>query len=563
MTEPLLAITDLAIDYRGGRRVWAPAVDGVSVSVAPGEFVSLVGESGCGKSTLIQGALGLLPASARIRGGTIAYSGVDVTNWSDKRMTRVRGNYVGFVPQDPGTALNPTKKIGRQVVEAVRFNSPSRGDAARDEALDYLLTAGLKNVERLFEQYPHELSGGMKQRAMIAIALAGKPKLILADEPTSGLDVTVQRVILDHLSELGRSLDLGVLLVTHDLGVALDRSDRILVMREGKIVEEGTARELVDRPLRSGYARRLLAAAHRPGRLTPREQVGDSEVSPKTHDLGKSASVVRTGVAIEARDLSKHYTVRVGGGAHVVRALDGVSIAVRTGTTHAVVGESGAGKSTLASILAGFVSADAGVVKVGDDDLTGLSRGRLRELRRRLQFVFQNPFTSLDPRFTVSRIVAEPLRAFRYPGGQPAIRLRVRELLQAVSLDDEYLDRLPEQLSGGQRQRVAIARALALNPEILVLDEAVSALDVSVQAQILQLLVDLQAEFGLSYVFVTHDLGVVRQIADDVTVMKDGLVVESGPVDQVLQSPAHAYTRELLDAIPGERRHSVPEEQSA
>jgi len=551
MTDPLLAITDLAVDYRSRRRGWTSAVDGVSVSVAPGEFVSLVGESGCGKSTLIQGALGLLPASARIRGGTIAYSGVDVTNWSDKRMTRVRGNYVGFVPQDPGTALNPTKKIGRQVLEAVRFNAPpgrERIDHHRDEALGYLRTAGLKDVERLFEQYPHELSGGMKQRALIAIALAGKPKLILADEPTSGLDVTVQRVILDHLSELGRSLGLGVLLVTHDLGVALDRSDRILVMREGKIVEEGTAQVLVDRPLRSEYARRLLEAAHRPARLTPREP---------------AAATVVPGVAIEAHDLSKHYTVRAGGGAHVVRALDGVGVTVRTGKTHAVVGESGAGKSTLASILAGFVTPDAGVVKVGDDDLTGLGRAPLRELRRRLQFVFQNPFTSLDPRFTVSRIIAEPLRAFRYPGGKPALRARVRELLQAVSLDDEYLDRLPEQLSSGQRQRVAIARALALNPEILVLDEAVSALDVSVQAQILQLLVDLQAEFGLSYVFVTHDLGVVQQIADDVTVMKDGVVVESGPADQVLRSPAHAYTRELLDAIPGERRHSVPEERSA
>ncbi|MGW6195797.1 dipeptide ABC transporter ATP-binding protein [Kribbella sp. NPDC055110] len=573
MTEPLLAITDLAVDYRSGRRDWTPAVDGVSVSIAPGEFVSLVGESGCGKSTLIQGTLGLLPASARIRGGTISYSGVDVTNWSDQRMTRVRGNYVGFVPQDPGTALNPTKKIGRQVVEAVRFNSPGRGEAARDEALDYLRTAGLKNVERLFEQYPHELSGGMKQRALIAIALAGKPKLILADEPTSGLDVTVQRVILDHLSELGRSLDLGVLLVTHDLGVALDRSDRILVMREGEIVEEGTAQELVDRPLRSEYARRLLAAAHRPGRLRPRKLssavIGRAAVSEEVvrpvaieDKVGSEAAIedkVGSEVAIEGRGLSKHYTVRAGGGAHVVRALDGVSIAVRTGTTHAVVGESGAGKSTLAGILAGFVAADAGVVKVGDDELTGLSRGGLRELRRRLQFVFQNPFTSLDPRFTVNRIVAEPLRAFRLA----SIQTRVRELLHAVSLDDEYLDRLPEQLSGGQRQRVAIARALALNPEILVLDEAVSALDVSVQAQILQLLVDLQAEFRLSYVFVTHDLGVVQQIADDVTVMKDGVVVESGPTDQVLRSPAHEYTRELLAAIPGERRHDVPTEQSA
>jgi peptide/nickel transport system ATP-binding protein len=545
---PLLEITDLAVDYRGGRREWAPAVNGVSLTVAPGEFVSLVGESGCGKTTLIQAALGLLPESARIRAGSIAYSGVDVTDWPDQRMTGIRGNHVGFVPQDPGTSLNPVKKIGRQVVEAVKLNEPGRSPAQvhRDEALAHLRTAGLKDVERIFEQYPHELSGGMRQRALIAIALAGKPKIILADEPTSALDVTVQQVILDHLGELGRSLGIGVLLVTHDLGVALDRSDRILMMQEGRIVEHGAVRELLGRPLRSDYARRLLDAALRPDRLSP--------------TTGTRATA--SGIAIEARDVVKHYSVRAGGRHEVVRALDGVGITVRKGTTHAVVGESGAGKSTLAGILAGFVTPDHGQVYVGDRELAGLRRGELRQLRRRLQFVFQNPFTSLDPRFTVGRIVAEPLRAFGYPGGRTALRARVSELLQAVSLDDSYLDRTPERLSGGQRQRVAIARALALNPEILVLDEAVSALDVSVQAQILQLLVDLQARLGLSYVFVTHDLGVVRQIADDVTVMKDGTVVESGPADQVLRSPADRYTQSLLDAIPG-AGFREPAEQSA
>jgi peptide/nickel transport system ATP-binding protein len=541
VAEPaLLEIFELAVDYRSGRRDWTAAVDGVSLRVGPGEFVSLVGESGCGKTTLVQGALGLLPTSARVRTGTIAYSGVDVTNWSDKRMAGIRGNHVGFIPQDPGTSLNPVKRIGRQVVEAVRFNDPGRADAVRhrEEALENLRTAGLKDVERIFEQYPHELSGGMKQRALIAIALAGKPKIILADEPTSALDVTVQRVILDHLTELGRSLGIGVLLVTHDLGVALDRSDRILIMQEGRIVEHGSVPELLDRPLKSDYARRLLAAAHRSDRLAP------------TAGTPVGVAAERE-IAIEARDLAKQYAVRAGGAAQVVRALDGVGITLRSGTTHAVVGESGAGKSTLAGVLAGFVAPDSGEVYVGDRELTGLGRRELRDVRRQLQFVFQNPFTSLDPRFTVRRIIAEPLRAFGYPGGRAALRTRVGELLHAVSLDDGYLDRTPERLSGGQRQRVAIARAVALNPEILVLDEAVSALDVSVQAQILQLLVDLQTQFGLSYLFVTHDLGVVRQIADDVTVMKDGVVVESGPADQVLRTPAHPYTRNLLEAIPG------------
>ncbi|MEU8176161.1 ABC transporter ATP-binding protein [Microbispora hainanensis] len=536
--DPLLRITGLAIDYRAGRRRWTPAVRGASLHVGPGEFVSLVGESGSGKTTLVQGALGLLPESARIRAGSIVYSGVDVTGWNDRRMALVRGNYVGFIPQDPNTSLNPVKKIGRQVIEAVRFNEPEARDAAqhRQAALDSMRTAGLKDAERVFHHYPHELSGGMKQRALIAIALAGKPKIIVADEPTSALDVTVQKVILDHLVRLREELGIGVLLVTHDLGVALDRSDRILVMRDGEIVEEGPVRRVLESAA-DDYTRRLLDAA-------PARHSGRLEPASGPRPL-PGREVLR------ARGLTKTYRLRGRGPRRELRALDDAGLVVREGTTHAIVGESGAGKSTLASILAGFASPDSGTVHLGDRELTGLSRGRLREIRRDLQFVFQNPFTSLDPRFTVSEIVAEPLRAFGLARGGRERTARVTELLKAVALDERHLHRLPGQLSGGQRQRVAIARALALNPRILVLDEAVSALDVSVQAQILQLLVDLQAEYGLSYVFVTHDLGVVRLIADDVSVMKDGVVVETGPVEQVFRSPRHDYTRQLLEAIPG------------
>jgi len=540
--EPLLRITDLAVDYRANGRDWTPAVRGASLQVQPGEFVSLVGESGSGKTTLVQGALGLLPAAARIRSGAISYSGVDVTGWNDRRMALVRGNYVGFIPQDPNTSLNPVKKIGQQVIEAVRFNESKEGNAAahRDAALESLRTAGLAEAERVFGQYPHELSGGMKQRALIAIALAGKPKLILADEPTSALDVTVQKVILDHLVHLREELGIGILLVTHDLGVALDRSDRILVMQGGAIVEEGP----VDRVLEHAddpYTRRLLdaAPARHAGRLQP--------------TAGERPIHWQTPIVLRANDLAKTYRLRGRGPKRELRALDGVDLAVRKGTTHAIVGESGAGKSTLASILVGFNAPDAGTVHVGEQRLTGLRHRELREVRRHLQFVFQNPFTSLDPRYTVGKLVAEPLRAFGLLPAKRERRARVVELLEAVALDESYIDRLPSQLSGGQRQRVAIARAIALNPEVLVLDEAVSALDVSVQAQILQLLVDLQAEFGLSYVFVTHDLGVVRLIADDVTVMKDGAVVETGPAERVLSAPGHDYTRELLAAVPGAR----------
>ncbi|MDG4797965.1 ABC transporter ATP-binding protein [Micromonospora sp. WMMD1082] len=540
--DPLLRIADVTIDYRTGRRRWSAAVRGVSLHVEPGEFVSLVGESGSGKTTLVQGALGLLPAAARIRSGSIAYSGVDVTGWNDRRMALVRGNYVGFIPQDPNTSLNPVKKIGQQVIEAVRFNEPRTAGAARhrDAALESLRTAGLTDAERVFQQYPHELSGGMKQRALIAIALAGQPKIILADEPTSALDITVQKVILDHLMRLRDDLGIGILLVTHDLGVALDRSDRILVMQHGEIVEHGTVRRVLANPT-NDYTRRLLDAAptRHTGRLAPTSGV---------------RSVPATAPAmLRAHALTKTYRLRGRGQRRELRALDAADLVLREGTTHAIVGESGAGKSTLASILVGFTTADSGTVHIGDRELTGLRRAQLRELRRDLQFVFQNPFTSLDPRFPVSRIIAEPLDAFRLVPGRRQRTARVVELLTAVALDESYLDRLPSQLSGGQRQRVAIARAIALNPRILVLDEAVSALDVSVQAQILQLLVDLQAELGLSYVFVTHDLGVVRLIADDVTVMKDGAVVETGPVAQVFRTPGHDYTRQLLAAIPGTR----------
>ncbi|MFF0146043.1 peptide/nickel transport system ATP-binding protein [Amycolatopsis sulphurea] len=533
--EPLLRISGLTVDYPAARRGRATAVREATLHVEPGEFVALVGESGSGKTTVVQSALGLLPDSARVRAGSIAYTGVDVTGWDDRRMALVRGNYVGFVPQDPNTSLNPAKKIGRQVVEAVRFNAPGRQSAQRhrEAALESLRHAGLADAERAAGQYPHELSGGMKQRALIAIALAGKPQLIVADEPTSALDVTVQKVILDHLARLRTELGIGILLVTHDLGIALDRADRIVVMQGGRIVEDGPVARLREHPAHE-YTRQLLDAA--PARHSER-------LEPSS---GPRPDPVAAPAAMRAEGLAKTYRLR--SARRELRALDDVDLVVREGTTHAIVGESGAGKSTLAGILAAFTTADRGTAHLGDRVLTGLRRRELREARRELQFVFQNPFTSLDPRFTVRRLIAEPLRAFGLARDE---RKRVVELLHAVALDESHLDRLPGQLSGGQRQRVAIARALAPSPRVLVLDEAVSALDVVAQAQILQLLVDLQAEFGLSYVFVTHDLGVVRLIAHDVTVMKDGAVVETGPAGRILRSPGHDYTRSLLAAVPG------------
>jgi len=547
---PLLRTAGLRVAYRTphGEHL---AVDGVDVHVAAGELVSVVGESGSGKTTLVQGALGLLPRTARVE-GSIALSGVDVTRWSERRLARVRGSYVGYIPQDPGTSLNPVKRIGTQVLEAVVLNQrPDPGSSRaerRDAAVEALRVAGLRDPERVSEQYPHELSGGMKQRCLIAIALAGRPRVIVADEPTSALDVTVQRVILDHLERLRTDLGLGVLLVTHDLGVALDRSDRVVVMQHGRVVEHGGVGDVLSRP-RDAYTRRLLAAA--PTRHSPRLRA--TVVGPVTAPAPAPPPDPGVPPLLEAVDVTKTFQVGHGRARREIRALDGVSLAVVPGRTHAIVGESGAGKSTLARLLSGVGAPDRGHVRVGGVDLADLDARARRDVRRDLQFVYQNPYTSLDPRFTVERIVAEPLRAFRV-GTRAQQRDRVVDLLEQVALDPAHLARRPGQLSGGQRQRVAIARALALEPRTIVLDEAVSALDVSVQAQILQVLVDLQERLGLGYVFITHDLGVVRQVADDVTVMKDGRVVEAATVDALFDDPREVYTRLLLDAIPGGAR---------
>ncbi|WP_019926098.1 ABC transporter ATP-binding protein [Nocardia sp. BMG111209] len=525
-TAPLLRIRDLTVHYRDSP---APAVAGVSLEVAAGEFVSIVGESGSGKSTTVHAALRLLPASARVRSAALELGGRDVSGWSDRRLARVRGPVVGFVPQDPGTSLNPVKPVGRQVLEALRLHR--RPDAARELAIEKLAAAGLPDPDRVYRQYPHELSGGMKQRVLIAIALANDPVLLVADEPTSALDVTVQKRILDRLSGLRESLGLGVLFVTHDLGVAAERSDRLLVMRRGRIVEEGGATAVLTAP-RHPYTARLVAAAPaaHTGRLRPSPGIAQPATGSEPAPLLRLTGLIKSFAG--------------------VRAVDEVSLAVRTGTTHAVVGESGAGKSTVARLVAGLARPDAGAVWLAGDRVDGPGR-RPRPLRRQIQHVYQNPYTSLDPRFDVAGIIGEPLQAFGLIRDRSERQRRVAELLDAVALDRTHLRRRPAELSGGQRQRVAIARALAAGPRLLVLDEAVSALDVSVQAQILQLLVDLQAEHGLTYLFITHDLGVVRLIADDVTVMRAGRVVENGSVATVFDAPAAEYTRTLLAAVPG------------
>ncbi|MGV9674628.1 dipeptide ABC transporter ATP-binding protein [Nocardia sp. NPDC003482] len=533
-TEPLLRITDLRVEYPA-----TVAVRGVSLEVAPGETVALVGESGSGKSTLAHAVIGLLHGGA-ITGGRVDFAGERLDDAPERALRRIRGARIGFVPQDPGTSLNPVLRIGDQVGEALRVHGRATRRTAWAQAVAILDEAGLDRPELRARQYPQDLSGGQRQRVLIGIALACRPELIIADEPTSALDVTVQRRILDHLAARAAEAGTAVLLITHDLGVAADRADRIVVLKQGEIVETGDTATILGDP-RHAYTRRLLdAAPSLDTALRPPRPPADAPLLSAT---------------------GLHRTFRIGRPA-TVTAVDDVSLHVDRGETLALVGESGSGKTTTARILARLERADAGTITFDGHDIGRLRGERLRELRRRIQIVYQNPYAALNPKLTVEQIVAEPLGAFGV-GDRAERRARVAELLDQVALPAEYGRRHPAELSGGQRQRVAIARALALHPDLVVLDEPVSALDVSVQAQILDLLERLQTELGLAYLFITHDLAVVRRIAHRVAVMHGGRVVETATTTDLFHRPGHDYTRELLSAIPGATRTANAIERTA
>ncbi|MGX1810331.1 dipeptide ABC transporter ATP-binding protein [Nocardia sp. NPDC055321] len=532
---PIADITGLSVGYLTGGSV-VTAVHDVSLLVRPGEIVALVGESGSGKSTTAHAVIGLLSDSARITGGSIRVGGVEIVGAGEKTVRSLRGATVGLIPQDPMVGLNPTQQIGTQVAEAVRLRG-IRGPAVDLEVLGILRTAGLDDPEHHVRRYPHELSGGQRQRVLIAIALAGRPDLIIADEPTSALDVTVQARILDHLESLVRESGIALLIITHDLAVAADRADRVIVMRRGRIVESGTPAEILVAPA-DAYTRRLIAAA--PGLANAGVPV------PRFRETGGEDLPA----ILEIDAVTKQFRP-TGRGRRVV-ALDAVSLRVPAGRTHAVVGESGSGKSTLLRLAMGLETPTSGAVLFDGTDLAGLSWRRQRPLRRRFQLVQQNPYAALDPRFTVRDSVIEPLVSFRI-GTRAERHARAGELLDAVALPRTALDRLPDELSGGQRQRVAIARALSLRPDLVLLDEPVSALDVSVQEQILDLLLDLQRRFGLAYLFVSHDLSVIAKIAHTVSVLDRGKVVEAGSVADVFGDPRDIRTERLLAAIPGRR----------
>ncbi|MFX0572972.1 dipeptide ABC transporter ATP-binding protein [Nocardia nepalensis] len=524
----LLTIEGLHVRYRSDSGA-VTALAGVGLTVARGEVVALVGESGSGKSTLAQSVIGLLGPNAEITGGTITFDGEQVDTGSERALRRIRGARIGFVPQDPGLSLNPVRRVGAQVAESLLVHGlADRRDAAA-QAVELLGEAGLDRPELRAAQYPHELSGGQRQRVLIAAALIAGPELVIADEPTSALDATVARRVLDKLAAQTTARGTAVLLITHDLAIAAERADRLVVLSGGEIVETGPTATVLAEP-RHPYTKRLLAASPS---LAPFE--------------GFRAPRVSAGPPLlTVRDVHKRFRAQAGDS---VTAVAGVGFELGRGETLSLVGESGSGKSTTARIALRLTEPDSGAVTFDGHDLTTVKGGRLRALRQRFQVVYQNPYGSLDPRWRVGSIIEEPLRAYAV-GDRKARQERVRELLGQVALPENFAQRRPAELSGGQRQRVAIARALALHPDLLVLDEPVSALDASVQAQILELLDRLQTELGLSYLFISHDLAVVRRISDRVAVMRHGRIVESGSTADIFDNPQHEYTRELLSAIP-------------
>jgi len=549
MSPKLLSIQDLRVAFRMGRGTGrVQAVRGIGFDIDEHSSVALVGESGSGKSVTAMSIVNLLPDNAE-RSGRILYGGRDLLQAGAAEMRALRGREIACVFQDPMSSLNPVLPVGLQLCEPLRTHLKMSPRQARERAEALLAEVGMPEPRRRLDAYAHELSGGQQQRVMIAMALACEPRLLIADEPTTALDVTIQRQILELLATLKARHRMSLLFISHDLGVVGEIADRVVVMRHGELREQGAVAQIFEAP-RDAYTRALLAcrpnlAGPPPARLRVIDEpmTGDAAAPAQRAARDPDAPVV-----LEVRALAKSFWLRQGlFGKREFRALRGVSFALRRGHTLGVVGESGSGKTTLGLTLLRLLEPSAGEVRLDGLDLR---ETRALALRRRLQIVFQNPYASLNPRFSVGQTLVEPMAIHGIGATQAEREQRARELLAKVGLDDSAFGKYPHEFSGGQRQRVAIARCLTLQPEVLVLDEAVSALDVSVQAQVLNLLRDLQDELGLAYVFISHDLGVVRFISDEVLVMKDGAVVEQAGAEAILAAPTQDYTRRLLAAVP-------------
>ncbi len=528
---PLLDIRNLSVTFagRGGAKP-VEAVKGVSFSLDRGETLALVGESGSGKSVTALSVLQLLPypVAKHGPGSSIRFAGEELVGAAPERLRRVRGDRIAMVFQEPMTSLNPLHTLEKQIAETLLIHRHMSGVAARRRTLELLRLVGLPDAENRLDAYPHQLSGGQRQRVMIAMAIANEPDILIADEPTTALDVTIQAHILQLLKDLRDRFGMALLLITHDLAIVRKMAEQVCIMTQGEIVEAGATTEIFGGP-HHPYTRRLLAAEPK-GRAAPAD--------PAAPEL-MAANGIKVWFPIRRGVLR-----RVGG---YVKAVDGVSLAVRTGTTLGVVGESGSGKTTLGLALLRLTGAE-GHIRFAAQDIAGLGQRQLRPLRREMQVVFQDPFSSLSPRLSVAQIVEEGLKVHRLAANPAERRRLIETALVEVGLDPEAAERYPHEFSGGQRQRIAIARALVLKPRFVVLDEPTSALDMSVQAQIVELLRELQSRHGLAYLFISHDLRVVRALAHEILVMKDGKIVEAGSTERVMTAPEHPYTRALMAA---------------
>ena len=538
--SPLLRADRLSVSY-GSQQV----VSDVSFELGRGKSLALIGESGSGKSTIARAVLRLLPSGGRAS-GRVDFDGRDILGLPERQFRPLRGRSVGFVPQDPGNALNPVRTIGVQAMEAAELTDEPNKAIRKALILETFAQVGLDNPQRVYDSYPHQLSGGMLQRVLIGLAVLPRPALLVADEPTSALDVTIQKRILDLLSRLQQDLNISLLLITHDLAIASERADHLVVLKDGLVQEAGRTSDIFTAP-KSAYARKLHADVPS---LNP-----DRYTRLRDPDFRRLATPDTTS-KIEVTGLTKTFTVD----GKMLTAVNDVSFAVPAGTTHALVGESGSGKTTTIRLLLKLEDADRGDISVAGAQISGRPHGTMRAVWRHLQLVYQNPFTSLDPTWKIEQLVREPLDRFKI--GTPAERTeKVREALTNVGLGEHLLNRKPKALSGGQRQRVAIARALVLKPDVIVLDEPTSALDVSVQADIVEVLLSLQAKLGLTYVFVSHDLALVRQLAHTVSVMQRGRIVEQGKVGEIFDNPQHAYTASLLASIPAAVTVAAPQQE--
>ncbi|MBT9472772.1 MAG: dipeptide ABC transporter ATP-binding protein [Pseudomonadota bacterium] len=537
LAAPVLSIQDLKIDFQTYDGV-VNAVRGVSLDVGRGEVLGVVGESGSGKSQTFMAVMGLLAANGRVS-GSAKFQGQEILGLKPSALNKIRGSKMTMIFQDPLTALTPHVRIGEQIAEPLRLHLGMSDKAARAHAKDWLKRVRIPDAERRLDQYPHELSGGMRQRVMIAGAMACSPQLLIADEPTTALDVTVQAEILDLMAELGRETGTAMVLITHDMGVIARLADRVCVMKSGAYVEEGQAEAIFAAP-KDPYTRALLDAIPR---LDRTDRGGRPTLAPVADDAP---------VVVEAKDIEVHFPVEHGmfGGHKLLRAVDGVSFKVRQGETLGVVGESGCGKSTLSRAVLNLIPPTAGAVTMLGRDITNADRESLRAARRDLQIVFQDPLASLDPRMTVGDSIAEPLQVFRQELNHAERELEVRAMMERAGLSPALINRYPHELSGGQNQRVGIARAMILRPKLVICDEAVSALDVSIRAQIIDLLIQLQKEMGLAMIFISHDLAVVREISHRVMVLYLGRVMEEADRDQLYAAPQHPYTQALLSAAP-------------